>query len=354
MNCEIGRQPLEFWRSGRLNDERAVPNALKKSGRHKRKAPSIHALNVQIVVLPGLNQFDLAAIADALETARNIARRAIIKWQLVGLEHGSIECSAGTSISIFNSIDDVSAEHTVFLLGGHLLEASSRRKLVDWLQNGSTGPSRPIAIGGASEMLAAEGYQFDAPVAVHWAAAGRWKHLFPQVDHCDGLFSVGQRAITASGGRSSIDLAIHILKTHFGPEISRAVADQFNCERIRTAEESQRTGAEAAAESGSKQFQAAIRIMSRSAKKLMTARQIASEINVSYRQLQRLFKRHGKDRPMKHLSTLKAEHGRFLLWHTSLTIAEVSAAVGFSTPSLFGRHYKLRFGVAPGADRRSP
>lgn len=74
---------------------------------------------------------------------------------------------------------------------------------------------------------------------------------------------------------------------------------------------------------------------------------LAKELAVSLRQLQRIFKEELNLSPNDFITTLKMEEAARLLKETSLSISEVAYAVGFNDPSYFGRVFRKYFGKSP-------
>jgi len=73
---------------------------------------------------------------------------------------------------------------------------------------------------------------------------------------------------------------------------------------------------------------------------------ISDYINVSRRQLERLFNKHLKDTPSRYLN--KAHR---LLTQTSMSITDVGISCGFSTTPHFSKSYRDFFGISPSNER---
>ena len=88
-------------------------------------------------------------------------------------------------------------------------------------------------------------------------------------------------------------------------------------------------------------------LVSKNFEKDISPSDLAKELAVSLRQLQRIFKEELNLSPNDFLTTLKMEEAARLLRETSLTISEVAYAVGFNDPSYFGRVFRKYFGKSP-------
>ena len=80
--------------------------------------------------------------------------------------------------------------------------------------------------------------------------------------------------------------------------------------------------------------------------------QLASLAGVSRRQLERLCGTLLHNSPLGYYRKLRLERAQKLLQQTSMNIAEVAAACGFSSSSSFSHAYTAHFGHPPKTERR--
>ncbi|MEB5421568.1 HTH-type transcriptional regulator CdhR, partial [Pseudomonas aeruginosa] len=78
---------------------------------------------------------------------------------------------------------------------------------------------------------------------------------------------------------------------------------------------------------------------------------LAERIQVTRRQLERLFRVHLDDTPSNFYLGLRLDKARQLLRQTDLSVLQVSLACGFESPSYFSRSYRARFAASPSQDR---
>ena len=83
----------------------------------------------------------------------------------------------------------------------------------------------------------------------------------------------------------------------------------------------------------------------------LSTSQLALGINVTRRQLERLFRLHLNDTPRNFYLGLRLEKARQLLRQTDMSVLDISIACGFESPSYFTRSYRARFTCAPRQDR---
>lgn len=79
--------------------------------------------------------------------------------------------------------------------------------------------------------------------------------------------------------------------------------------------------------------------------------EIAADVGISTRQMERLFKNHVGVSPSEYFRYARLEIARELLMHTELQLVEVALAAGFSAYSPFQKAFRKHFGRNPGEYR---
>jgi transcriptional regulator GlxA family with amidase domain len=79
--------------------------------------------------------------------------------------------------------------------------------------------------------------------------------------------------------------------------------------------------------------------------------EIAADIGISTRQLERLFGKYLNTSPKKYFMELRLERARNLLVQTEASVIDVAFACGFESPGHFTRVYKAAYGVTPTSQR---
>jgi len=101
------------------------------------------------------------------------------------------------------------------------------------------------------------------------------------------------------------------------------------------------------------QVQEAIRFMQSNLASKLSLADIASSVHISPSHLSHLFKEETGMSVMDCLTALRISEAKHLLAMPQLTVAQVSAAVGFQDPAHFSRSFKRMEGISPTAYRQS-
>jgi len=96
----------------------------------------------------------------------------------------------------------------------------------------------------------------------------------------------------------------------------------------------------------------AVRYIADNMNRPLSLKEIASHVNVSTRQLTRLFSTFTGTSPAQYIRVLRLDRASALLTRSELPIKEISHQVGFSDVQYFTRCFTAHFGVPPAAYRQ--
>jgi len=96
----------------------------------------------------------------------------------------------------------------------------------------------------------------------------------------------------------------------------------------------------------------AVRYIEDNLNRTLSLEEIASHVNISTRQLTRLFSTFAGTSPAQYVRVTRLDRASALLTRTELPIKEISHQVGFTDVQYFTRCFTTHFGVSPGAFRQ--
>ncbi|MEL6210457.1 MAG: helix-turn-helix domain-containing protein, partial [Pseudomonadota bacterium] len=97
-----------------------------------------------------------------------------------------------------------------------------------------------------------------------------------------------------------------------------------------------------------------IQTMERSTEEPISPAELARDVGMSTRQLERLFRRYLNRSPKRYYMEMRLEKARALLLQTDLSVINVALACGFTSPSHFSKCYRAHFGRTPYRERGAP
>ena len=86
----------------------------------------------------------------------------------------------------------------------------------------------------------------------------------------------------------------------------------------------------------------------------LTVTELAAAVHLSPSRLAHLFRTAVGEAPIRMLLRLRLRQAARLLEHSTLSVSEIAAEVGFESPFYFSRQFRQQFGVSPTAYRAQP
>jgi transcriptional regulator GlxA family with amidase domain len=301
---------------------------------------------VDIVALADFDLHDLSVVADVLKLANLLQTDFSFDFRLVGITSAPVRASNGLTVMPTVSSDMIVTTQNILLLGKAPLDSKQYRSLQQQLKRRHQAGATIIAIGEACRALASLGLLTNRQCASHWQESAQLKSDFPETKFHTRLYGLDHRFVTCIGGGATLALLLACIDQICGAGIARAIADRFNCERIR--DEFEQIHPDENVKNS--HMQQAMSLMAKSTDGRLSSAEIAGKIGVTVRQLQRLFRRHVDMTPLEFLALKRLSHARGLLLSTHLSVTEVAQAVGFSSPSHFSRCYREKFSRRPSDD----
>ncbi|MCH8951700.1 MAG: helix-turn-helix domain-containing protein [Proteobacteria bacterium] len=183
----------------------------------------------------------------------------------------------------------------------------------------------------------------------------RFVETFPDLDCSPGLYVIDRDRWTSSGGIACMDMMLQLVERDHGPALSRAVANQFQIDRIRNAAIHQRPGQLDRLDNLPAPLQKAIELMRANIETPLKVARIAALAGLQLRRMERMFKSNIETSPARFYRALRLENARDLLLHTNLSTLEIGVLCGFSSSSHFAMTYQKHYGMRPtDARRREP
>jgi transcriptional regulator GlxA family with amidase domain len=212
---------------------------------------------------------------------------------------------------------------------------------------------RGTALGGVSlgaYALAHAGLLDGRRCALHWESLDAFADRFPRIRPTTDIFAIDGNRYTCAGGTSALDMMLQVIAQRDGrdsrtrvravhpfahPRHARSAAHGHpEPSRRRQREADRRRRADGAAERGPAPVQ-----------------RIAADVELSPRQLERLFARYLRTTPAKYYMDLRLARARMLLLETTRPILDVAVGCGFASASHFSRCYRALYGLRPSDER---
>ncbi len=208
------------------------------------------------------------------------------------------------------------------------------------------------ALSSGAYMLARSGFLEGKKFTLHWENQSAFVEEFPNLVPSTSLFVTDGNLWTSSGGLSCMDMALKIISDSFGLKVANAVGNQYQIDRIRKPNVEQRPFFMAEYDTLPPNLRTAIKIMIENLETPLSIAELSKAVGITVRSLERGFKQELGSSPGKYYRKIRLERAKHLLWHSNMSILEVSILTGFPSPSYLSRLYRQEFGVLPSEERK--
>ena len=295
-----------------------------------------------------LNGFDLQAFAgcvEALQIANTTSGHLHYVWTIVS-ESTIARSRSEISLPALSFTDvDTTFDRLVVTAGASAAEYSNRDVLA-WLRRQARRGASLCALEGGIWLLAKAGLAHDRRVVAPWHLQAALQERFELMDITTERFLLDADISSSVGGVATFEMMVEWIRQDHGDELADAVAK-------RQAVTSPSTHGRAALRLAERlrirnsHIAACLNLMEGHIDTPLGKGELAANVGLSTRHLERLFRRLLKTTPHKFYLRLRLERARELVQQTKLTILEIAIATGFTTASHFSRSFKDTFGQSP-------
>lgn len=305
-----------------------------------------------VAVTPHFNLAATAAFIDPLRAANYLGGRPRFRWSLASLDGGAVEASNGMVVETAPLRQMVQRPSYAVVSSSWTPEAHAHPTLLGALRRWARQGSRVVGVDTGAFILASAGLLDGRRATVHYEHFDAFEELVSTAQPCTDLYVIDGPCLTCCGGGASSDLALQIVVSHCGEALANSSARYLFHERLRPPGAQQNPSlVEPLGGASPDALRRAIEIMERNLEEPLAIPAIAAAVEVSQRQLERLFKRYVRKSPQLYYRDIRLDRARGFVTQTSLPLREVALACGFTSQVHFSRAYRDRFGMPPSADR---
>lgn len=303
-----------------------------------------------------LENFTMMAFAGAIEPLRlanQVTGKKLYEWSVVGEGGETVTCSNGSAFKVDSDLPELNRDDTVILCGGLSIQRATSKKLLNWIRRESR---RGLIVGGvctAAYSLAKAGLLNGRRATIHWENQDSFLEEFEEVDLARSVFVIDGNTMTAAGGTSSLDLMLTLVARDFGSEVANTVADQMIYTSIRSDRDTLRLSTPARIGVRHPKLAQVIKMMENNIEDPISPANLAKQVGMSTRQLERLFRRYLTKSPKRYYMELRLQKARNLLMQTDMSVINVALACGFTSPSHFSKCYRAHYDTTPYRERGS-
>ena len=294
----------------------------------------------------------LSASVEPLRMANRLSENKVYSWVTISADGAPVAASNGLVITPDRAITDSTDLDLIFLCGGVDIERTYDKALLFWIRK-LAHQKLPIgAICTGTYLMAQAGVLNGYRATIHWENLASLREQYPDTIVTSELFEIDRDRYTCTGGTAPLDMMLSLISQRQGPTLAASISEVFVCDRIRDSNDRQRVPLRVLLGTSQPKLVEAVSLMEANIEEPMSLDELATHVELSRRQLERLFQKYLHRVPTRYYLELRLERARQLLLQTSKSIVNVAFACGFVSAPHFSKCYRDYFSVPPRDERR--
>jgi transcriptional regulator GlxA family with amidase domain len=319
-----------------------------------------------LLPLPEFNMLPFGGFLDKLRFSSDDAdhsKQRYCSWKVCGIESESerdsesdhVISSSGVGVVIKHKVTDINvSDYDYVVIFGSRTARQAQQQATHYgpfLKRAAALGLTLVSIDNACFTLAELGLLNDHKVVVHWRHVNEFRIAYPRLEiRTEQLYCIDRKRISCSGGSAAIDLAVAILNRHVGQTWAvKGLADMLIDEnrsqlhQLKSREKVIHTD---------RHVGRVVALMQALMAGNLSIEALATQIGLSRRQLDRLFKQHFNLSAHQYWTEMRLQHLHWRLLNSDHSLANLADEVGLQDSSYLCKVFRQRFGIAPGQLRR--
>ena len=307
-------------------------------------------LNFEIFVQPGFSHLELSSVLAVLQAVNDVRKKDQFSWQITSDRPGMLASNGDMLVRAEPAIGDQYLRHAMFIIGGQNCRSAGWLPRLRAMQRAK----RPVMLfsDAATEYIKSVS-PARGPVTTHWrdidilSETGDYPTMSKRLaENNDGVF-------TSAGQGYAMEAVISFLGGVLGPQDSAGIASMLILEDIRGFQRDQPKGISDNPNFFEKRLQKAIAMMEETIENPLKVSDLADQVGVSTRQLERLFMVYLNTSPARFYKQIRLKRANTLISDTRMPLIDVAIVCGFSNTSSLSQAYRQEYGKTPNQARKA-
>lgn len=299
------------------------------------------------VLMPGYSALSFAHAMVVLKLANKHMDDTPFEVVVTSEAAEPVVDSLGGTYPIDHGFEDPQRDDYVCLITGDGVEKQNLSAVSAYLRKAHRVGATICGLYTGAFVLAKLGLLDGKRATIHWEKRQAFMEEFPEVDLTEYTYTSAASPYCSSGGTSAIDLFLYFLSQLRDEKLANLVAGFLNYTSIRVIQHSARMQTADRVGFRHPKLSEILALMETNLEEPLRPSDLAKTVNISTRQLERLFRRYLNATPKKYYTELRLQRAQQLLLQTNMTVTGVGVACGFNTASHFSRLFRARFGTSP-------
>lgn len=309
--------------------------------------PADESQTIGFLLISGFALMSYASAVEPLRAANLFAGRELFRWLHITPDEPSVAASCGAVVPCPVTVaDDPPVDLLLVCAGGNPASFDDAPTLA-WLRRLAKRGIRLGGVSGGPFILARAGVMHGRHMTIHWEHGAALAAAYPNLMLSRSLYIADRDRLTCAGGIAPLDMMHALITERCGTEFATQVSDWFLHTDIRPAAGAQRASIVKRYGIHAPALITALELIEHNISEPLSRASVAAHVNLSTRQLDRLFARHMGCGFAAHYKSVRLQRARELLRSSILSVTEIALACGFASTSHFSRAYRDAFGHSP-------
>lgn len=310
------------------------------------------ATDLHFLLLPKLTMLAFASAVEVLRVANQVTNKELYRWFLLTEDGAPVDCSNGIRITPDAGLENLPRGAVTFVCSGIEPSDTSSPKVLSWIRRQRTFGCHFGGICTGAFALAKAGVLDDKRFTLHWENIPAFSEHFHHLKPSNNLYEIDGQTMTCGGGSAATDMMLDMVERDHGKDLAVIVSDMCIHFRSNTEKTLQKSAYSVALSSRNQHLISAMQLMDKSIEEPLDIAELARQVSLSRRQLERLFKKYVGVSPAQHFTHLRVGRALALLNETNMTVTQIAAATGFTSATQFSQNFRKRFDQSPSAFRK--
>ena len=318
------------------------------------QAIPVEIQQINILLLPAFSNLTFAAALEPLRVANRVIGRKHFRWRLLSETGEPVPTSSGLPIAVDQSIQDDPPCDALFVIASFDVEQSANNAVRHYVRRVAQTGALVGGMESGGYVLARAGLLDGYRATMHWEDWPRFSEQFPNINIVSDRFVLDRKRFTTGGALPALDFMLYLFQQMFGLPVALSVSASFIYDQAHSPGEAQHSVSAGQLSLRDPQLVDAIRLMEANIESPLSIEDVASQIGVGVRELQRRFKSILQTTPINYYASLRLTVGLRLVENTRRSINDIAIQCGYSSGSAFSRVFRAHFGRSPLDTRRLP
>lgn len=316
------------------------------------KQTKVKTQQIGFLLLPYFSMIAFTACIEPLRVANRMSRKELYSWKTLSINGDVVPASNGVTITPDGSLSDPIDSDVLFICAGVKTREYKDTRISKQLRSYARADVPLGSVCTGSIALADAGLLDGYRCTLHWENVESFVENYPHLDVTATLFEIDRNRYTCSGGTAPLDMMIYAISQTHGRNLAASVAEQMLHNTLRKPHDLQRMPLQHRTGIRNPKLLAAIAFMETNTETSHDLTNVAGSVNLSLRQLERLFRARLDITPSKYYLELRLQRSRLLLRQTTMSILHIAVASGFKSAAHFTQAYRKYLGYPPSAERK--